>query len=190
MTCCGPRSSPGQNLDLRLAGSIVTAEQALSIALLKSGRYTVTRPLQIGAALGGANPAAMAAMQQYGDAVGVAFQLRDDVLGVFGDPLVTGKEGSDDLRDGKASLLLVRAMRLAAPADRSLLAACLGDPDLDVEHADRCRDAVAASGALASIEHMINAQVEKAECALDALAELALVGAVIVHLIGKRHLTA
>ncbi len=105
----------GQYLDLRLAGSIVTAEQALSIAHLKSGRYTVTQPLQIGAALGGANAATMAAMAQYGDAVGVAFQLRDDVLGVFGDPVVTGKGVSDDLRDGKASLLLVRAMRLGSP---------------------------------------------------------------------------
>ena len=87
--------------------------------------------------------------------------------------MVTGKGVSDDLRDGKASLLLVRATRLAAPADRSLLAACLGDPELDVERADQCRDAVAASGALTSIEYLINAQVEKAECALDTLAETA-----------------
>lgn len=159
----------GQYLDLRLAGSAATAEQALMVALLKSGRYTVTRPLQIGAALAGAPPAIDVALRRYGDAVGVAFQLRDDVLGVFGDPAVTGKGIDDDLRDGKASLLLVRARRLAAPAGRALLSRCLGDRTITTDDADRCRDVVAASGALASVEALIAASVERAESALDEL---------------------
>jgi len=159
----------GQYLDLRLAGSAATAEQSLMVAVLKSGRYTVTRPLQMGAALAGASSATADALQQYGDAVGVAFQLRDDVLGVFGDPAVTGKGVDDDLRDGKASLLLVRARRLADPAGSELLSRCLGDRAITPSDADRCRDAVAASGALASVEALIVASVERAEEALDLL---------------------
>ena len=159
----------GQYLDLRLAGSAATAEQALMVALLKSGRYTVTRPLQIGAALAGASPRIEHALQQYGDAVGVAFQLRDDVLGVFGDPAKTGKGVDDDLRDGKASLLLVRARRLAGPAGAELLSRCLGDRSITAADADRCRDAVASSGALASVEALITASIERAEAALDLL---------------------
>ncbi|MEO6124381.1 MAG: isopentenyl-diphosphate Delta-isomerase [Ilumatobacteraceae bacterium] len=159
----------GQYLDLRLAGSPATAEQALKVALLKSGRSTVTRPLQIGAALAGGSASTTDALQQYGDPVGVAFQLRDDVLGVFGDPAVTGKGIDDDLCDGKASLLLVRARRLASPAGSALLTRCLGDRTLTAADADRCRDAVAASGALASVEALISSSIEAAAEALDVL---------------------
>ena len=108
----------GQYLDLGLAAARDADEAAAhKVALLKSARYTVTRPLLIGAAL---SPSAGVAVEEilrsYGDAVGVAFQMRDDVLGLFGDPATTGKGVLDDLREGKRTLLLLRALRLATPA--------------------------------------------------------------------------
>ena len=159
----------GQYLDLRLAGPRATDQQALSVALLKSARYSVTRPLQIGATLAGADDATIDSLCVYGDAMGVAFQLRDDVLGVFGDPLVTGKGNAEDLRSGKASLLLVRALELAAPADSRLLHRCLGVEDLDEESERQCREAVLASGAVASIEALITSQLATAKGVLGGL---------------------
>ena len=103
----------GQYLDLRLAALPCPDEaSAQHVALLKSGRYTVTRPLQLGVALatGDPDPALTDALTTYGDAVGVAFQLRDDVLGLFGDPAETGKSCVDDLREGKRTLLVLRAL--------------------------------------------------------------------------------
>lgn len=159
----------GQYLDLRLAGPCATDQQALSVALLKSARYTVTRPLQLGATLASADEATLRALCTYGDAMGVAFQLRDDVLGVFGDPAVTGKGNAEDLRSGKASLLLVRALELAAPAHRQILLTSLGCDDLDDVSEARCREAVLASGALASVEALISQQLDTAMSALRCL---------------------
>jgi geranylgeranyl diphosphate synthase, type I len=161
----------GQYLDLRLAAGggagRPDADDALArrVALLKSARYTVTRPLQLGAALA-TPPAGAAALHRalgvYGDAVGLAFQLRDDVLGLFGDPAVTGKSRLDDLREGKRTLLVMRALHLAPHDDARFLAAALGDPQLDEAAAERCREIVASSGALASVEALIAARRDEA----------------------------
>ena len=136
--------------------------------------------------LGGASAAVIGALRRYGDAIGVAFQLRDDALGVFGDPSLTGKGAADDLRGGKASLLLVRALELARPAHRRVLRSHLGNPDLDLAGIAECRDIVRASGALASIEALIAAKVAEADHALEPLppgpaATLAALSALLVE---------
>lgn len=176
----------GQYLDMRLAGPAANDQQALTVALLKSARYTVTRPLEIGAALGGADEAVFDALRRYGDAIGVAFQLRDDVLGVYGDSAATGKGGSEDLRSGKSSLLLVRALDLAPPRHRQTLLDCLGASDIDDANIDRCREAVDASGARASIEALIEASLDEARRALaclppDAAGNLDVLAELLVH---------
>ena len=174
----------GQYLDLVLAADRAAHEEtARHVALLKSARYTVTRPLLLGAALApeGDGLAAAPALQAYGDAVGIAFQMRDDVLGLFGDPEATGKGRLDDLREGKRTLLVLRALRLADEHQRQVLLACLGDPEIDDSSAAAARDAVAASGALASVEALIAALHATAlraieglpAAARDALTELA-----------------
>ncbi|HEX6567976.1 MAG TPA: isopentenyl-diphosphate Delta-isomerase [Acidimicrobiales bacterium] len=165
----------GQYLDLRLAHDPDGDEEvARRVALLKSARYTVTRPLLLGAALAGhgvdpASAPTIAALSAYGDAVGLAFQMRDDVLGLFGDPATTGKDGIDDLREGKRTLLVLRALRLTTGPDNRFLRRSLGDPALDAAAARRCRAIVAASGARASVEALIDAELSRA---LDAIAEL------------------
>jgi len=161
----------GQYLDLRLAHDPAAGEMAARrVALLKSARYTVTRPLLLGAALAG-RPGPDGALARYGDAVGLAFQMRDDVLGLFGDPAVTGKDPADDLREGKRTLLVLRALRMTAGRDHRVLRRALGDADLDAAGARRCRDIVSASGARASIEALIEAERAQAVHALAGVPE-------------------
>ncbi len=172
----------GQYLDLRLAGFPHAVEDdSRRVALLKSGRYTVTRPLQLGAALGSSDRLLDAALAAYGDAVGLAFQWRDDVLGLFGDSAATGKGAVEDLREGKRTVLMLRALELAGDAEQAVLTRTLGDPDLDDVDADRARQIVVDSGALQAVERSLRTQQTLAERALapiaqparDALAELA-----------------
>jgi isopentenyl-diphosphate delta-isomerase type 1 len=153
----------GQLLDLQV-GCCPEADEpdALRIALLKSARYTATRPLQIGAALAGAEEDLLAGLAEYGDAAGMAFQLRDDVLGMFGDPSVTGKGAIDDLREGKRTLLVLRALKLTTDAGRATLERALGKSDLEAGEAERCVEIIAASGALASVEAAIDAHLTRA----------------------------
>jgi geranylgeranyl diphosphate synthase type I len=153
----------GQYLDIHKGCSPSANElDAARIALLKSARYTATRPLQIGAALAGAGGDVFERLERYGDATGMAFQLRDDVLGVFGDPGHTGKSSADDLREGKRTLLVLRALGLTTDAGRQALERALGTPDLDEVSAQRCRDVIAGSGALASVEAAIDIHLERA----------------------------
>lgn len=172
----------GQYLDLRLSGRDLAGEdEALRVALLKSGRYTVTRPLQLGAAIAGADEERFTALAAYGDAVGLAFQLRDDVLGLFGDPSDTGKGALEDLREGKRTLLILRALERAGPAEREVIRRFLGDRGVDHGDAERVRQIVAESGALESVEALVADQRTRAHRALapvgsparDALEELA-----------------
>jgi geranylgeranyl diphosphate synthase type I len=153
----------GQLLDIQVGCSSRAGEHdAARIALLKSARYTATRPLQIGAALAGGDGVLMTALGQYGDSTGMAFQLRDDVLGLFGDSSCTGKGAADDLREGKRTLLVLRAMRLTTDAGRATLEQALGNHELDDVDIERCLDVVASSGALASVEWAIDVHLERA----------------------------
>jgi geranylgeranyl diphosphate synthase, type I len=160
----------GQYLDLRLAGRPDAAEpDSLQVALLKSGRYTVTRPLQLGAALASSDELLDAALCAYGDAVGIAFQLRDDILGLFGDPDETGKGAAEDLREGKRTFLVLRALGAASAAERSELAGMLGNPDVDDRHVARAREIVTTTGALSAVEGYLAEQQERARRALAPL---------------------
>jgi geranylgeranyl diphosphate synthase type I len=161
----------GQYLDLLHAADPAADEvRARHVALLKSARYTVTRPLELGAAVAGVvDGPVLDALRAYGDAVGLAFQLRDDVLGLFGDPEVTGKSALDDLREGKRTVLVLRAHRLASATQRAVLDDALGDPTLDECRADAVRAVVADTGALASVELLVTHLLAVADAALDAV---------------------
>ena len=113
------------------------AERALRVASYKSARYSIQKPLQIGAALAGADATQLDALGRFGHDIGMAFQLRDDVLGVFGDAAVTGKPSGDDLREGKRTVLVAYARQALSADRRSALDAMLGDRTLDAE---RIRD--------------------------------------------------
>ncbi|WP_415086956.1 polyprenyl synthetase family protein [Micropruina sp.] len=133
----------------------------------KTSRYTVIRPLQIGAALAGGSAEALAALAGYGSPLGRAFQFRDDVLGVFGEPEVTGKPAGDDLREGKRTVLVAHALQLASETAKERLAGLLGSPDLDADEVATAREIIVASGALAATERRIADDLEQALAALD-----------------------
>ncbi|MFC4518182.1 polyprenyl synthetase family protein [Streptomyces ehimensis] len=146
----------GQYLDVTAAGHPTgDVEYALRIARYKTAKYTVERPLHIGAAMAGAPLAVREALSAFALPVGEAFQLRDDLLGVFGKPEITGKPSLDDLREGKHTVLVALALERATPSQRHILDALLGNPDLDDAGADRIRRVLTATGARAEAEHMI-----------------------------------
>ena len=121
----------------------------------KSSKYTVEHPLLIGATAAGANRSDRDALSAYGLDLGEAFQLRDDVLGVFGDPAQTGKPAGDDLREGKLTVLVALALDQATPSTEAIFEKLLGLPDLDEPRVDELRGAIIASGALDRVEQMI-----------------------------------
>ncbi|PSJ24282.1 geranylgeranyl diphosphate synthase [Streptosporangium nondiastaticum] len=158
----------GQCLDLLATGRpTASTAHALAIVRCKTAKYTVERPLHIGAALAGAGPAFRALLSDYALPLGDAFQLRDDLLGVYGDPAVTGKSRLDDLRDGKHTTLVALALERADRAQRRVLHTLLGNPDLDERGADRIRRLLAETGAPATVEQLIQSRCAQAEQALD-----------------------
>ncbi|MFF0149755.1 polyprenyl synthetase family protein [Micromonospora sp. NPDC005203] len=141
-----------------------SVDRALRVARYKTASYTVQHPLLFGACLAGvpANDPLVSAYTRYGLAVGEAFQLRDDLLGVYGDPAATGKPAGDDLRTGKPTALLMLARELATPAQLSALERAGDEP------VDRLAELVAETGAVARVERMIAERVSDALAALDA----------------------
>lgn len=132
-------------------------EVADRICRYKSGKYTVERPLHIGALM--AAPvdvsATVEALSRIGLPLGDAFQMRDDVLGVFGDSAVTGKPVGNDLREGKPTPLLARAFELANESQKEILS-MVGQPDLSVDDVARIQTVIAECGALAGMESLID----------------------------------
>ena len=159
----------GQYMEMWLAGRDATETEVLKVALLKSGRYTVTRPLHLGAALGGGGEDLGATLTAYGDAVGLGFQLRDDVLGLFGDPSVTGKGNLEDVRGGKRTLLVVWALQRAGGADRRAVLSRLGNRDVTGEDVEVVRGVVTRTGALADVEALAARQRAVAAEALEGV---------------------
>lgn len=158
----------GQYLDLAgtATGGIGRAG-ARQIAQLKSGRYTIERPLQLGALLADDEPLALA-LSAYGDPLGEAFQLRDDVLGVFGLEQRTGKPVGDDLREGKPTLLLAVAHERADEAGKALLTE-VGNPDLDDDAIAELQALFVSTGALDVAEAEITALAARAVAALPTI---------------------
>ncbi|GAA4878298.1 polyprenyl synthetase family protein [Saccharopolyspora cebuensis] len=136
-----------------------TPQAALRICELKAASYTVQRPLEIGAQLAGADPATLGSLGRFGADIGVAFQLRDDLLGVFGDPEVTGKPAGDDLREGKRTVLIAEAVDNARRQDDQQalaeLRGVLGDADLDPARVERTRGLLTRLGAVDAVERRI-----------------------------------
>ncbi len=160
----------GQYLDLQ-AATTRTADRdlALTIATLKSGRYSVARPLQIGAMLAGAAAELVETLGAFGDPLGRAFQLRDDLLGVFGAEASTGKSASSDLIEGKRTVLVAEGLDRLDPTDAATLEGLLGDPALDAAGAETARSLLRVSGAVDAVEREIARSVATSVAVLDEL---------------------
>jgi len=150
----------GQYLDVREAGEkSFSVDRSLRIARFKSGKYSIERPLHLGAAIALGNPSKDNPLNwklsEYGLPLGEAFQLRDDLLGIFGDPSITGKPAGDDLREGKRTVLMAMAMERTTDAGRAELLSYLGRPDLSHEIIEVLRGIIIDSGAVESVEGLI-----------------------------------
>jgi len=158
----------GQFLDVSAqARGTSDVDVAMTVLRYKSAKYSIERPLHIGAALAGAGTETVAQLSRFGLPLGEAFQLRDDLLGVFGDPEATGKPAGDDLSEGKRTVLIALALDALGPDDRAHLDSSLGR-DLTTGEVAELRAHVDASGAHEQVEDVITALTERALSALDA----------------------
>jgi geranylgeranyl diphosphate synthase type I len=157
----------GQFLDLAATASRSTdPARAARIERYKSGKYTVERPMHLGATLAGRLDELAEPLSRVGLPLGEAFQLRDDVLGAFGDPSVTGKPVGDDLREGKLTPLIAAAVANADPTQQRQLER-LGDPQLTPEDIRSLQQVLVETGALAEVERTVERLVAVALHALD-----------------------
>ncbi|MFF1380610.1 polyprenyl synthetase family protein [Streptomyces sp. NPDC058308] len=159
----------GECLEILRTGADPDTTASLKVIRYKTAKYTVEQPLLIGGALAGAGARLREGYRAYGLPLGEAFQLRDDLLGLFGDPGVTGKANADDLHGHRPTVLLAETWRLAGDDERERLRALLGRRDRSGDGLRAVRELMLGLGAPARIEDMISARVEEA---LDALHEL------------------
>jgi geranylgeranyl diphosphate synthase, type I len=159
----------GQFTDLiNDAAGFPTLDQVLDVSRRKSGNYTVRRPLEMGADMAGCDESVLAMVGDYGDAIGEAFQMRDDLLGIFGSPSVTGKPSGSDLFERKATTVVAASYHLADRALRRQLRDLMSADDLDADDVGRWRDLIAATGAVEWIEKLIDSRLTHALTLLDA----------------------
>lgn len=163
----------GQYLDVieeqqrDFAADDVQLERSTRVLVFKSAKYTVEAPLLIGAALAGASTEQEQSLREFGLPVGVAYQLRDDLLGVFGDTAVTGKPAGDDLIEGKRTVLVTLARKALPATQRRLFDELLGDDGLDTDQIEMLQRTIHGSGAVEQVESMISRNIDRAEAALD-----------------------
>lgn len=163
---CRTEVITGQFLDVSVqARGRADVTTAMTVLRYKSAKYSIERPLHIGAALAGAGPEHLATLTSFGLPLGEAFQLRDDLLGVFGDPAATGKPAGDDLIEGKRTVLVALALDAAPAAEAAELDAALGSP-LGPTEVDRLRNIIDRSGARDQVEAVIAELADRAVAAL------------------------
>lgn len=162
----------GQYLDVleEQLGSLGDAseqlERATRVLVYKSAKYSVEAPLLIGASLAGATDEQEQLLRDFGLPIGVAFQLRDDLLGVFGDASVTGKPSGDDLREGKRTILIALTRQHLQTSTQRVFDELLGDPALSQEQIEMMQRTISESGAVESVETMIRTNIERAQATL------------------------
>jgi geranylgeranyl diphosphate synthase type I len=161
----------GQLLDmLGSAHGVRDVAQAERICRFKSGKYTIERPLHLGVALAAPDrfDELAPSLSAYGLPLGDAFQMRDDVIGVFGDTRATGKPVGNDLREGKPTPLIARAVAAADAAQVAVLGG-VGRDDLSPDEIARIQEVIVATGALADLEATIAARTDQAIRAVEAM---------------------
>ena len=152
----------GQSLDLLGSPDVSRMQQ------LKTGSYTVEGPLRLGARIGGASETQMAALEAFGVPLGEAFQVRDDLLGTFGDPRATGKPAGNDLRAGKRTALVRECERLLDAKDRATLDGVLGRKDATDQEVAEATELLVRSGARRNVEKRLADLLDLAKAALDS----------------------
>lgn len=146
-------------------------ERAWEVLSFKSAKYSVEQPLLLGAALAGAPDEQLGEISDFGLPLGQAFQLRDDVLGIVGDPQATGKPAGDDIREGKRTVLIAETMDAISADQAALLETRLGDPDLTDAEVAECVEMITAAGGLSAVEAFIDDRHDRARAVIRGWAE-------------------
>lgn len=136
--------------------------------ILKSSYYTFVNPLQLGAVLAGASEQALVSIEEFGQHAGLAFQLRDDLIGMFGDEAVTGKSVLDDLREGKMTLLMRHALQNASVAQHDVLYAALGNENINSREHDQVKQILEQLGSREYVDREASKAVAAASAVLEA----------------------
>jgi len=163
----------GQYLDIleerawHTAPEAELCDRAMRVIEFKSARYSVMAPLVIGAALAGGRDEQLDSLRAFGLPLGIAYQLRDDLLGVFGDASVTGKPSGDDLREGKRTVLIALARQGLSARARGELDEQLGDPTLGADRIAALQDCIRRSGAVEQVESLITERLTESLAVLD-----------------------
>ena len=149
-----------------------SVDRSLRIARYKSGKYTIERPLHLGAALAITDKKSrqqlVNILSAYGLPLGEAFQLRDDLLGIFGDPSLTGKPAGDDIREGKRTVLMAMALERASAGAAQEITQALGRDDLSTADIDDVRALITATGAVKDVEDRIDGLLSNALTAANS----------------------
>lgn len=159
----------GQYLDVDDEDGPDALERAWRVILHKTATYTIERPLQIGAALAGGGDEILRGFSGFGRPLGEAFQLRDDLLGVFGDPTRTGKPSLDDLRGGKRTILIALTRQRADRRQRAIIDDLHGHPRLDENGAEALRHVIRETGAAEEVEQLVDQRNHEALDALESM---------------------
>ena len=161
----------GQFLDIHEQTQKDTnVDRSMKIARYKSGKYTIERPLHLGAAMCSSSKEVTDALSAYGLPLGEAFQLRDDLLGVFGDPSVTGKPAGDDLREGKRTVLIAMTHERQSPAQLEICKKYFGKPHIDAEGVAILQEIIESTGARKELESTIERLTDQALTAAQSQA--------------------
>ena len=162
----------GQQLDIIASfNKNLSIKKLLSIAKLKTADYSIIMPLQFGAILAGANDKTMLAMQSYGESVGIAFQLNDDVLGMFGEKKTIGKPDISDLREGKQTVLMYYGFKFTTPKDKVVLEKAFGNPSSTSRDLNNVRKILDNSGAKAKVMMMAQEYIEAAKTHVPSISQ-------------------
>lgn len=161
--------SGGELLDTEASLHDPTYVDSLKVAEFKTAVYSCSIPLVIGGVLAGADTETQLELHHIGKCIGIAFQLADDLLGVFGSSQQTGKSTISDLREGRRTYLLQRTLHLASPTEVSSLRGIIGRAGINEAQADRARAIMIACGAKAEVEQLMKDYVSSADAAINGL---------------------
>lgn len=156
-------------MDTESAINPIENARAIEIALLKTASYSTIAPIKIGAALAHASEYTRESLEDYGKALGVAFQMTDDLLGLFGDQQVTGKSVTTDITEGKATYLMQQALVRTTGVERRKLKALIGRSNLRAYDVETVRTIVVKCGARTATEDIVKEYMARAIRALDKL---------------------
>jgi len=153
----------GEALDILSELKPVTQKDVEKVHKLKTASYTIEGPLQIGALLAGANNEQLKTLSDYAIPLGVAFQIQDDILGMFGDEQKVGKPCDSDLKEGKQTLLILKALEKASQEQKDIIKSALGNPDITKEQLEQVRQIIKDTGSLQYSQDLAKQLIEKAK---------------------------